>query len=277
MKKILLILLITSLSCVNKEGNLKKVNEKLTVLLFGTFHFQNFNPSKNGDVVNISVSDVLTPKNQKELKYITDKISDFNPDKVFIEYPFRKQEKLDSLFLNFTTTDYSKVKRSENYQIGFRVAKNLNHKKIFGYDLRTVFPFDSLFTQMKKAKQFTLIKKDSLELNKIEKSENALFSSNKTLSEILFYYNDDKRRKEDINWYVNLANQGGEKNNFVGAHLASEWYRRNLYMYAIIQKAIEENDKKILIVSGASHIAMFKEFIDYTPEWTTIELKEIIK
>ena len=130
---------------------------------------------------------------------------------------------------------------------------------------------------MKKAKQFTLIKKDSLELNKIEKSENALFSSNKTLSEILFYYNDDKRRKEDINWYVNLANQGGEKNNFVGAHLASEWYRRNLYMYAIIQKAIEENDKKILIVSGASHIAMFKEFIDYTPEWTTIELKEIIK
>jgi len=48
-------------------------------------------------------------------------------------------------------------------------------------------------------------------LDKIEKSENELFASNKTLSEILYYFNDDTRRKEDINWYVNLANQGVKK------------------------------------------------------------------
>ncbi len=48
---------------------------------------------------------------------------------------------------------------------------------------------------MKKAKQFDLISKDEFELEKLEKSANELFSSDKTLSEIIFYYNQDKYRK----------------------------------------------------------------------------------
>lgn len=130
---------------------------------------------------------------------------------------------------------------------------------------------------MKNAKQYHLIEKDSLELIKIENFTNKLFASNKTLSEMLFYENDSLKRKEDINWYLSIANQGGEKNNFIGAHLASEWYKRNLYIYSIIQKSIDQNDNKIMILSGANHIAMFKDFIDYNPEWETIELIEIME
>ena len=143
-------------------------------------------------------------------------------------------------------------------------------------DIRTNFPFDSLMQQMEKAKQFNLIEKDSIDLARIEKTQNELFTSNKSLTEIFYYYNDPKERKEDINWYINLANQAGDDGNFVGAYLASEWYRRNLYMYSTIQKAIEKGDKKIMISAGSSHIAMFKDFIDYNPEWKTIELKEIM-
>jgi hypothetical protein len=144
-------------------------------------------------------------------------------------------------------------------------------------DVKTDFPFDSLMLEMEKAKQYDLLTKDSLEVVKIVNFENELFSSDKTLSEILFYENDNTKRKEDVNWYISLANQGGEKGNFVGAYLTSEWYRRNLYMYSIIQKAIEKQDKRIVILAGASHIAMFKDFIDYNPEWKVVELKEIMK
>jgi hypothetical protein len=143
-------------------------------------------------------------------------------------------------------------------------------------DYRTDFPYDSLLTQMQKAKQFHLIEKDSLELERIENFENELFSSDKTLSEMLFYENNDKNRREDLNWYLSVANQGGEKDNFVGAYLASEWYRRNLYMYALIQKSIEESDDRIMILGGASHIGVFKDFIDKNPAWKTTELEEIM-
>ena len=65
---------------------------------------------------------------------------------------------------------------------------------------RTNFPFDSLMQQMEKAEQFNLIEKDSIDLARIEKTQNELFVSNKSLTEILYYYNDPKERKEDINW-----------------------------------------------------------------------------
>ena len=47
-------------------------------------------------------------------------------------------------------------------------------------------------------------------------------------------------------------------------------------MYSIIQKAVEKGDKRIVILAGSSHVAMFKGFIDYTQDWKTVELREII-
>ena len=278
-----LLILIIFASCQQdeKSKNIDKPNknksEELEVLLIGTFHFANFNPENNGDIIEVNVPDVLTAENQKELENIANAIKIFNPDKIFLEYPFASQKTLDSIYASFDIQDFSKAKRSERQQIGFRVAKLLNHKKVYAMDVRTDFPFDSLMLEMKKAKQYDLLAKDSLEVVKIENFENDLFSSDKKLSEILFYQNDSKKRKEDINWYLSLANQGGEKGNFVGAYLTSEWYRRNLYMYSIIQKEIEKGDDKIMILAGASHIAMFKDFIDHNPEWKVIELKEIMK
>jgi hypothetical protein len=48
-------------------------------------------------------------------------------------------------------------------------------------------------------------------------------------------------------------------------------------MYANVQKQIDNNDKRIMILLGASHIAIFKNFIELNPEWKIIELKEIMK
>ncbi len=262
-----------------EEKNEPNIEEKKTidVLLVGTFHFENFNPENNSDIVQKQVSDVLTEENQAELKKISQRIIDFKPNKIFVEYSFKNQTKLDSLFNSFPkNADFKNQKRDELYQIGFRVAKKLNHENLYAIDTRTSFPYDSLLKQMKKAKQFDLIHKDELELKQLEETANELFSSNKSLSEILFFYNQSEYRKSDVNWYLSLANQGGEIDNFVGSHLASEWYKRNLQMYSIIQKSIERGDKRIMILAGSSHIAMFKDFIDYNPDWKTVELKNIM-
>ena len=284
MKKIVNIgILIVFVACSENRTEEKTISEdaqnqsEMDVLLLGTFHFANFNPENNGDVLEVNVPDVLTDENQKELEKIANVISEFKPDKIFLEYPYSKQNQLDSTYNKFDTTDYSQAKRSEIVQLGFRVGKILKHRQVFAMDYSTNFPYDSLVDQMEKAKQFDLIEKDSLELERIENIENEMFASNKLLSEILFYNNEEENRKSDINWYLSVANQGGVKGNFVGSYLASEWYRRNLYMYSIIQKTVDKNDKKIMILAGASHIGMFKDFIDKNPEWKTTELKDIMQ
>lgn len=271
-------------SCQKNEKKTKKQSQKtarkeaLQVLLIGTFHFENFDPSKNGDIIQKKICDVLTENNQKELARIAKKIVAFAPTKIFVEYPFKKQAKLDTIYQAFPSKAIFKhQKRNEIYQLAFRVAKQLQHNKIFAMDVRTHFPYDSLITQMKKAKQFDLIQKDQQELDALEASSKELFNSNKSLSEMICYYNKPAYRKKDINWYVSLANQGGERHNFIGAYLASEWYKRNLYMYSIIQKSLHKTDKRIMVLAGSSHAAMFNSFIAYNPEWETVELEEIMK
>ncbi|SMG28879.1 hypothetical protein SAMN05661096_01758 [Marivirga sericea] len=283
MKRIILFFaLVLLISCQQKkefttiESQKSNNTKTLEVLLVGTFHFSNFKPENNGDVLQVNVPDVLTEANQKELEKIVKAIADFNPDKIFVETLHKRQAVLDSVYTAFNPTDYKTEKRNEIYQIGFRVAKSLEHKKVFAMDYRTDFPYGDLMEAMQKAEQYDLIQKDSLELVRIESFENELFASDKLLSEMLFYQNDPLIRKQDINWYVSVANQGGEKDNFIGAYLASEWYKRNLYMFSVIQKAVEEKDEKIMILGGSSHIAMFKDFIDYNPEWKAVELREIM-
>ncbi len=276
--------LLLFLSCLKDEKKSNIISQtdvredNLEVLLLGTFHFANYNPANNLDLVQKNVSDVLTPQNQVELEIIAQKIKSFNPDKIFVEYSFYKQKRLDSLFRVFPkNSDYSKQKRGEIIQIGFRVAKELNHERLYAIDVKTSFPYDSLLATMKKAKQFDLIKRDKKELKELESTAKDLFNSGKKLSEILFFYNETDYRKNDINWYVSLANQGGELNNFVGSYLASEWYKRNLQMYALIQKQIAKDDKRIMILAGSSHIAMIKEFISFNPKWSTVELQQLME
>lgn len=160
MKNIILItIIVTLISCKNsKKIVINNTKPKLEVLLIGTFHFKNFDPKLNLDITQTNDVDVLTTENQKELEEIKRKISQFNPTKIFIEFPYNEQNKLDSLYNAFSSTDYKTVKRDEIYQLAFRVGKNLNLKKIFACDFRNYrFPYDKMMESINDAKQNDLI------------------------------------------------------------------------------------------------------------------------
>ncbi len=56
--------------------------EKINVLLLGTYHFNN----PGSDAIKNAERNILTPENQKDLDQITQSIiSKFNPDQVFVE------------------------------------------------------------------------------------------------------------------------------------------------------------------------------------------------
>ena len=75
------------------EKTHKSEDDKLEVLLLGTFHFANFNPENNGDVLNVNYRDILNEDDQNELEIISEKIKAYNPDKIFIEYPYNLQKR----------------------------------------------------------------------------------------------------------------------------------------------------------------------------------------
>lgn len=266
MQKIILLLVLTTLNLTFAQ------TKKKQILVLGTFHFQN----PGLDVAKINTFNVMSDKSQKELEGITNKIKKFGPDKIFVEWNYQKQDKLDQ-FYNKNTDSLFHKNADEITQLALRSAKKLGHTKLYAIDYKnTYFPYDSLVKGMKAAGQLDLITKDEEDMKKYQINQNkkiAKFS----LTELLLDYNTKASNEENINWYIETALKGGKTDNFVGAYLVSEWYRRNLYMYALVKKLTESKDDKVMVLLGAGHAAMLKEFIVHDPTFEIVELATVLK
>ena len=249
---------------------------KTKILLIGTFHFNN----PGLDVHNEPDFDALNLSVQKELELISKKIAVFKPTKFFVEYETYKQQKLDSLYnlylenkyFDFIKKNYPTKKyysQGEIFQLAFRAGKASNLKTLNGIDcIGNHFPYDSMKNEMKKANQDDLLK--SMETFPVN-------STSKSLITRLINLNTSKSRKENSSWYIKYANRAGETNNFVGAYLASEWYKRNLYMYSLVQKLTTPLDEKVVLLLGWGHISIIEEFIKNDDRFEIVELIDILE
>lgn len=285
MRNLLIILVLVVTSCnaqTTEETKSKSVysnisSSKVKVLLVGTSHWGNYQKA-DLDVAQANEIDILSEQYQKELDDIVSKIKAFNPSKIFVERTVAYQPKLDSMYKLYKTLDRGKRSRNEIVQLGFKVAKKLNHDRVYGIDYReTSFPYDSLMKIMKAAHQESLITEFKNEIKVYEKAYNEMVYNKTSLKDILLYLNDKKRRKKDLGWYINQATMAGDVYNHVGAFLGSEWVKRNIYSYSIMQKYTSPNDERVMVLMGASHIAVFENLINYNPDWEIVELKDIIE
>lgn len=252
-------------------------NKKVEVLLIGTSHWANYS-SRGSDVTQSKEIDILADNYQQELEDISNKITEFGPDKIFVERPVDFQSDLDSIYQRYQTTTWDEGQRNEIYQLGFRTAAKLNHERVYGADYReTSFPFDSLVKAMLAAEQFAMMKEFKQEQMRMEQADNALVNSGATLQEILSVKNSERARKQNFGWYLHGANRAGGMSNNIGSYLASEWIRRNTHIYGIIQKYVDETDDRIMILMGSGHVAVLANQISYHPTWEMVELKDLLE
>jgi hypothetical protein len=256
---------------------------KKEILLIGTFHFNN----PGADIAQVKNFDIMNKKSQNELEVIANKISAYKPDKIFVEWEYNKQAGLDTLYNLYIDNKYfnyieeryprnSFYQQNEMFQLAFKAANKSKLLKVYGIDYRqTNFPFDSLMLAIDKANQSNLKKEIEGTLKAYEMKENQ-DRGKLSLTQLLLNLNKEESRNFDLGSYITLFNTAGGKDNFVGAYLVSEWYRRNLYMYSLIQKITESKDKRVMVLLGASHIAMLKEFIKIDRNFKVVELKDIL-
>ncbi|OIV41246.1 DUF5694 domain-containing protein [Flavobacterium johnsoniae] len=266
MQKIILLLALITFNITSAQQAKKK-----QILLIGTFHYAN----PGHDVAKINTFNVMSEKSQKELEVISNKIKKFGPDKIFVEWKFSKQADLDKYY-NKNTDSLLKKDANEITQLALRTAKKLNHKKMYGIDYRTRFPYDSLMMSMEKANQKDLMKKTTESTEKFVKDNNERMAKS-SLTDLMLYYNQKASNEDNIQWYLEVANRAGNPDDFTGASLVSNWYKRNLYMYSLVQKLTESTDNKIMVLLGAGHAAMLREFIAHDPTFEIVELSTVLK
>ena len=284
MKKALLLLI--SIALYNCDGTKPQTNDvnvppaQKQVLLIGTFHYNN----PGADVAKTKSFDIMNKDAQNELEHIAQRIKEYNPTKIFVEWPFDEQKELDSLYHRYQQNQYFSndslsdfYLKNEIFQLAFRIARKNNIEQLYGIDYSTSFPFEEVLAAIGEANQTELMSEIQDGIAKFTVDFDNKIEEGASLAELTYYLNTAEMRKFSNYFHNTLMLLAGDTDNFSGPLLTSEWYKRNLYMWSLVQKQTWETDERIMILVGASHAAMFELFINENDDWDIMELHQIME
>lgn len=240
-----------------KEGNMK---EKAKVLLLGTYHFN----KGQGHLIDMEPGDITTDNKQHEINDVIQKLLEFKPNKIAVEA--NREKELNRVFLEFCIDKSIKFNdvishRSEIVQIAFRLADKLNHKRIYPVDIPVHLPEDVF--EYAENKCPSIYEEFTNRANEYALYQNNLMQKC-TVGEILKNLNNPTRIESEHSDLYLFSNQVGAGDTYYGVNLLTEWYRRNLYIFANIQDIAKPGDR-ILVLYGAGHCKILRSFIkDYS-------------
>lgn len=243
-------------------------------LLIGTFHFNN----PGLDAAQLVTLDVKSEKSKKDIDSIVETIRQFHPSRIFVEYDYHKQETLDLLFTDFLQGKKATkiAETSEIWQVAFKAAAVTGLKQVIGIDYRLNLPGDSIGKVLQENKQEQLGKDINNYVQSVSGGFNNAVKRGAGLLDLILEQNTPESRNRDQGFYTTLLTQAGDKNNFAGADVAAAWYKRNINIFSLIQKSVGKDDQRIVVLMGASHIAMLQKFFSLHPDYTVAELKDLL-
>lgn len=257
-------LVVLSLTPTNAQ------QKPVEVLLLGTFHFDN----PGLDVAKFESANILAPKRQQEVKAVVNQLIAYKPDKIFIEAEPAQQAHWDSLFRLYQQGKFT-LKANEIYQLAFPVAKALGHPHLYAADYRKAdFPYDSLMKVVAASDQQVLQQTIQTKIAQVEQAFNANLSTH-TIAELLTLDNTPESRRDNLAFYL-ICLGAGKLNNHVGAYLASEWWRRNMVIYANILKQLTGNEHRIVVLFGSSHTAVLEALMKYNSAVRLTDVGEVL-
>lgn len=247
------------------------MNKKTQILILGTYHFDKCGKH----LVDIKSGDMAEDKKQQEINETVQKLLKFKPNKIAVEF-----ERKDETELNEVYADYCNGKsivdnqiighKNEIVQLGFKLGKMLNHKKIYPIDYPVSLP-EEVFEYAKKNCP-KVYKKFMDKINDCSVKENEIMK-NGTVNKILKNINNPecvKKEHSDLYLYINRVGAG---DTYYGVDMLTQWYRRNLYIFANLQDMAQPNDR-ILVIYGSGHCAILQELVR---EYSRFEIVDPLK
>lgn len=236
--------------------------EPAQVLVLGTYHFAN----PGLDVVKTEVADVLSPEKQAEIAAVVEAIARFRPTRIAVERLPESAHALDSLYTEYRSGRHT-LSRDETQQLGFRLAAQFGHERLYPIDHRGEFPFGAVM-QYAQAHDPAFVVFVQQELARITAASNRRQREN-TVGEILRDANDPVTLAAGHGMYLRFARVGAG-DSYVGADLLVKWYERNIRIFNNLQSVTEAGDR-ILVIIGSGHAPILRELIGHDPEMVLVE------
>ena len=252
---------------------------KIKVYLVGTFHFN----ASESDVNKGTKVDMTTPAKQRELDELVGKLQKTRADKIFVEYKPYLQHFADSTYALYRKGQRPVGSKYDNNnevtQLGYRLADKLNLARVYCADAEGVFDYPAA-QQYAKAHGQEPILNGFFETQPADSAGQLIEARFKAIKatlpptpkhpgeSLLAQFQRMNTTTADRNnmdgYLLTLARVGGG-DNFAGADLAGEFFKRNVRIYTNLLRTVDvQHDKAIVLIIGQGHVAFLKSILQYS-------------
>ena len=244
-----------------------KHQTKPTIMILGSEHLGN----PGMDSFNRKMDDVLAPKRQREIKQLVTQLRAFQPTKIALEADPSRDTKVNASYQDYLEDTYE-LQRNEGDQIGFRLAKQIGHSKVYCVDYwddwYKVFPVDDDkidYDSFAKEHNVDYRLESSPPEGKITQDEDGTIwvepEEYETIIDTYKRLNEPAGRLADHQGYLRIA-RIGLGSEYPGANWVWYWYERNLKIFVNLTRITESDDDRILLIIGAGHVFLVQQFLE---------------
>ncbi len=240
-------------------------DQRIPVLLLGSYHMAN----PGADMYNLEADDVLSPKRQEEIRTLVNRLAEFEPTKIAVEAPPGDS----ATVAHYAEYVESKrpLKRSELEQIGFRLAKQLGHERIYPIDVEITLDFDAVkqMAANDPEHQKMLTQLHSFGPAVIEVM--ARWLERGTVTEMLCQMNQPEFLYLAHETYMKFFLPIVDGDNYAGADLVADWYKRNIRIFANLHQITDSENDRVLVVYGQGHIPILRDLVEDSPYFCVVD------
>lgn len=252
---------------------------KAQVLVLGSFHFQdagrdNYKPQ--------FPFDIRTPEHQRDLEEVLAKLAAWGPTRIAIERDVEVQARVDSLYAIYPGNGMDTL-RNEIYQVGFKLAKRLNHTGVFGVDADARF-LDSTMTEAEWKKRKEALKPGPLSATDWDAMYTAVYRMEdslktvRTLRETLLTINSPERLALGHGHYLVGTLLDGGLGDYLGADgFVSAWHNRNIRIYSNVARLIRSPEERVLLIIGWGHVPIIRAQLSSAPFVRLVDVAEVLR
>ena len=245
------------------------------VLLLGTFHFKDAGLDEYKPQHDI---DVFAPERQRELDDLADRLARFRPTKIAVERMPEAQEELDSRYQAYLDGEWE-LEANEIYQVGFRLAKKLGLPGVRAVDAHGRFLEPRVDPEAyAKEHQLTDMLRNRYSMSFFRLGQ--IKDQRKTehsLRDHLLFMNDPTMLRASHGLYLQRSISLGMDDEFpVADGFISQWYNRNLRIFANLHRISDGESDRILVIFGAGHMPLLRQFVESAAEFELVEVSEVL-
>lgn len=288
MRFVLTILLLLPTAAMAQSADAEKLADELTreireaqrgpqaeVLILGSFHF---NDPGLDDFKPEHEIDVFAEKTQREIEAIAKALAKFKPTRVAIERKPDLAERLQQEYDAYRAGDFQ-LPANELYQIGFRVAAEAGHPRVYPVDApgRAYQPYVDIgeFAQQHDLRQLQRQPYQSLYTKMWRRLDELKLEH--PLRTHLLLLNEPEMLRVQHGVYLQRSIAVSANGEYPGADgFVSQWYNRNIRIFANVQRMLEEDEERILMIFGAGHVPILRQLVESAPGMTLVEPSEYL-